>query len=177
MIEVTFHGRGGQGAVTAARLLAEAAFLEGKFCQAFPTFGAERRGAPVCAFARISENPIRLRSQVYSPDHVVVLDASLLGVVDVCEGLKENGWIVINSKGLPGKLAGKNVAIVDATKIAIEAIGRPIVNTAMLGAFAKITNVVSLDSLIKVVNKYFEGKGAVGNMNALRIAYEEVKVV
>jgi pyruvate ferredoxin oxidoreductase gamma subunit len=176
MIEITFHGRGGQGAVTAARLLAEAAFLEGKLCQAFPTFGAERRGAPVCAFTRISENPIRTRSQVYSPDHVVVLDSSLIQVVNVCEGMKENGWVVVNSKK-PLELQARRLAIVDATKIAVETIGRPIVNTAMLGAFAKVTGLVSLDSLVKVVERHFSGKGAVGNINALRAAYEEVKEV
>lgn len=176
MIEITFHGRGGQGAVTAARLLAEAAFLEGKLCQAFPTFGAERRGAPVCAFTRISDVPIRARSQVYSPDHVVVLDSSLLGVVNVCEGVKGDGWVVVNSKR-PISLPAGRVATVDATKIAVETIGRPIVNTAMLGAFARVTGLVSLDSLVRVVERHFSGRGAVGNINALRTAYEEVREV
>jgi len=175
MIEISIHGRGGQGAVTAARLLAEAAFLEGKHCQAFPTFGAERRGAPVAAFARLSDKPIRSRGLVYNPDHVLVLDLSLLDAVDVKKGIKNNGWILVNSKTRPKNLDWEKIAFIDATRIAVETLGRPIVNTAMLGAFSKLTGLVQIESLAKIVERYFRGKGAVGNVNAIKAAYEEVK--
>jgi len=176
MLEITIHGRGGLSAVTAARLLAEAAFREGKHCQAFPSFGAERRGAPVEAFVRIDEKPVRARGLVYTPDHVVVLDPSLAEVIDVTRGLKRNGWVVINSKNRPQQLRWNNIAWVDATRIANETLGRPIVNTAMLGAFVRITGTVNLTSLIKTVEEYFKGKGAVGNVNAVKLAYEEVRI-
>ena len=175
MIEIAIHGRGGQGAVTAARLLAEAAFMEGKHCQAFPTFGAERRGAPVAAFVRLAEKPIRSRGLVYELDHVLVLDASLLDAIDVAQGLKQGGWLIVNSKKRPEKVKWDRIAWVDATRIANEVLGAPIVNTAMLGAFSKVTGIVRLESLVKTVEKYFHGKGAVGNVNAVRSAYEEVK--
>jgi len=173
MIEVRFHGRGGQGAVTAARLLAEAAFLEGKHCQAFPSFGAERRGAPVLAFTRIDSKPIRIRTQVYEPNHVVVLDPTLLEAVNVASGLKRGGRIVINSK-VPHKFHGAKVAFVDATSIAIETLGVPITNTAMLGALAKATKLVSLDSIIKAIKNTFKGKLAEKNVAAIKMAYERV---
>lgn len=173
MLEISFHGRGGQGAVTAARLLAEAAFLEGKHCQAFPSFGAERRGAPVVAFTRINDKPIRIRSQVYRPDFVVVLDPTILDSVDVSSGLKDKGLVVMNSGNIPEKLKGKRVALVNATKISIETLGRPIVNTAMLGALARVTDIVSVDSVAKVVERYFKGKGADKNMAAVKKAYDQ----
>ena len=175
MIEITIHGRGGLGAVTAARLLAEAAFREGKHCQAFPSFGAERRGAPVAAFVRINEKPIRARGMVYAPDHVVVLDPSLIDAVEITQGLKRDGWVIINSKNKPNRLSWPKIAWVDATTIANETLGRPIVNTAMLGALVKVTEIVSLTSLTKTVEEYFKGKGAVGNVNAVRQAYEGVR--
>jgi len=173
MIEVRFHGRGGQGAVTAARLLAEAAFLEGKYCQAFPFLGAERRGAPVLAFTRIDSKPIRIRTQVYEPNHVVVLDPTLLEAVNVASGLKRGGRIVINSK-VPHKFHGAKAAFVDATSIAIETLGAPITNTAMLGALAKATKLVSLDSIIKAIKSTFKGKLAEKNVAAIKMAYEKV---
>ncbi len=172
MIEIRFHGRGGQGAVTAARLLAEAAFLEGNHCQAFPFFGAERRGAPVMAFARISKAPIRTHEQVYAPDHVVVLDPTLVEAVNVASGLKKGGIVVLNSTKLPERLKGVKVALVDATAVAIESLGVPITNTTMLGALAKATGVVSLDSVKKVVEKRF-GKLAEKNIKAATRAYEQ----
>ncbi|WP_342812221.1 pyruvate ferredoxin oxidoreductase subunit gamma [Candidatus Hadarchaeum sp.] len=175
-IEIRFHGRGGQGAVTAARLLAEASFLEGNYCQAFPFFGAERRGAPVVAFTRINKQPIRTHEQVYRPDYVVVLDPTLIGSIDVAAGLKPNGVVILNSKEVPKNLKGVKVAVVDATKISIEAIGVPITNTTMLGALAKATGVVSLESIQKVIEKRF-GKMAEKNINAARQAYEETVVV
>ncbi|MEM4188053.1 MAG: pyruvate ferredoxin oxidoreductase subunit gamma [Candidatus Hadarchaeum sp.] len=175
-IEIRFHGRGGQGAVTAARLLAEASFLEGNYCQAFPFFGAERRGAPVVAFTRISKQPIRTHEQVYRPDYVVVLDSTLIGSVDVAAGLKPNGIVVLNSKEVPENIRGAKVAFVDATKISIESLGVPITNTTMLGALAKATGVVSLDSIKKVIEKRF-GKLAEKNISAAKQAYEHTVVV
>lgn len=172
MIEIRFHGRGGQGAVTAARLLAEASFLEGKHCQAFPFFGAERRGAPVVAFTRIDRKPIRTRTQVYEPDHVVVLDSTVLEAVNVASGLKRGGVVVINAKETPEVLKGTKVTLVDATSIALEKLGVPITNTAMLGALAKATRVVSLDSLTKVIEKRFKDKLAKKNVAAVKVAYE-----
>jgi pyruvate ferredoxin oxidoreductase gamma subunit len=173
MIEIRFHGRGGQGAVTAARLLAEAAFLEGKYSQAFPSFGAERRGAPVLAFTRIDDKPIRIRTQVYEPNHVVVLDPTLIEVVNVASGLKRGGTIVINSKE-PHKFHGVKVASIDATSIAIENLGVPITNTVLLGALVKVTKIVSLDSIIKAVQNTFKGKLAEKNVTAIKLAYERV---
>ncbi len=177
MIEVRFHGRGGQGAVTAARLLAEAAFLEGKHCQAFPFFGAERRGAPVVAFTRIDTKPIRIRTQVYEPNHVVVLDPTLLEVVNVAAGLKRGGVIVLNAKAAPKELRIGKIATVDATSVAIEALGAPITNTAMLGAFAKATKLVSLDSVAKAIRGHFRGKLAEQNIAAVKAAYGETAVM
>jgi len=172
MIEVRFHGRGGQGAVTAARLLAEAAFFEGKHCQAFSFFGAERRGAPVVAFTRIDSRPIRIRTEVYEPNHVVVLDPTLLEAVNVAAGLKRGGIIVVNAKKVPEELKAGKVAAVDATAIALEFLGAPITNTAMLGAFAKATKLVSLNSVVKAIEGYFGEKLAEKNIAAVKAAYE-----
>jgi 2-oxoisovalerate ferredoxin oxidoreductase gamma subunit len=176
MIEVRFHGRGGQGAVTAARLLAEAAFDEGKYCQAFPSFGAERRGAPVLAFTRVDNKPIRIRTLVYEPNYVVVLDPTLLEVINVASGLKRGGLVVVNSKEIPEELKAVKVATVDATAIALEFLGSPITNTAMLGAFAKATKLVSLNSVVKVIEGYFGGKLAEKNVAAVKAAYEQTSI-
>jgi 2-oxoacid:acceptor oxidoreductase gamma subunit (pyruvate/2-ketoisovalerate family) len=176
MIEVRFHGRGGQGAVTAARLLADAAFQEGKYCQAFPSFGAERRGAPVLAFTRIDDRPIRIRTLVYEPNHVVVLDPTLLEVVNVAAGLKRGGIVVVNTKGVPKELKAGKVATVDATGIALEFLGVPITNTAMLGALARATKIVSLNSVVKAIESYFGGKVAEKNVAAVKAAYEGTSI-
>ena len=175
MKEIRFHGRGGQGAVTAARLLAEAAFLEGWHSQAFPFFGAERRGAPVTAFARIDTKPIRIRTQIYEPNYVVVLDSTLLEAVNVAAGLKRGGMIVLNAREKPEGMRGK-VAVVDATAVAIETLGAPITNTAMLGAFVKATKLLSLDSVVKAVEERFKGELAKKNAAAVRLAYERMVV-
>lgn len=173
MWEIRFHGRGGQGAVTAAHLLANAAFLEGKFCQAFPFFGAERRGAPVVAFTRVDDKPIRVRTQVYEPDYVVVLDPTLLRVVDVSAGLKRDGIVVVNATEVPEGVSGR-VVNVDATSIATEILGRPITNTTMLGAFAGVTELVSLESITKSIRGKFRGEAGEKNVAAARAAYEQV---
>ncbi len=175
MIEIRFHGRGGQGAVTAAEILAKAAFEDGKYCQAFPFFGAERKGAPVMAFSRINDSPIRRRYQVYNPDYVVVLDDTLLEAVDVLSGLKKDGKVIINAKDdldLGNDIKSYSI---DATGIALDILGIPIVNTVMLGAFAGATDVVSLDSIIKVTKETFPGKIGEKNAKAAQIAYEKIK--
>ncbi len=170
MIEIRIHGRGGQGGVTAAELLARAAFKEGKWVQAIPFFGAERRGAPVKAFARISDEPILIRSQVYSPDYVIVLDFTLLDLVDVTEGLKKDGIVIINTTKKPDeiKLSQGRLATVDATAIALElellVAGLPVLNTIMLGAFAKATEEIKLESVLETIRQ--EWKGAAGEKNA-----------
>ena len=175
MIEIRFHGRGGQGAVTAAEILAKAAFEDGKYCQAFPFFGAERKGAPVMAFTRIADKPIRRRYQVYNPDYVIVLDDTLLEAVDVLSGLKEEGKLIINAKDHVD--FGENVDSysIDATGIALDILGVPIVNTVMLGAFAGVTGEVSLDSIIKITKETFPGKIGEKNAEATKIAYEQIK--
>jgi len=177
LVEIRWHGRGGQGAVTSAELLAQAAINEGKYAQAFPAFGAERRGAPVMAFVRIdSRQPIRIRAEVTEPDIVMVLDPGLLRVVNVTSGLKEDGVLVVNTpKGPDGiKLeAGVkwSVATVDATKIARELLGVPIVNTAMIGALLRANEVVKLESLFEPLKERF-GRLAERNINAMKKAYE-----
>ena len=158
MIEVRIHGRGGQGAVIAGKLLACALFKEGQWVQSFPAFGVERRGAPVAAFTRFDRDQIFIRNNIYEPDHVVVLDPTLIGVADVTAGLRPGGWVVINSSAPPesfDKLAGFRVATVDATAIALDnrlgSRSAPIVNTAILGAFARATGLVDLESVLAAI--------------------------
>jgi len=178
--EIRIHGRGGQGSVTAAELLAHAVFAEGKWVQAFPYFGAERRGAPVKAFARISDEPMLVHSQIYSPDYVIVLDPAIHKFVDVSEGLKEEGIIVVNTTKKPEELELKRcrVATVDATGIALElnllVAGLPVVNTAAVGAFAKATNEVKLASVLDAINDTWTGSAAEKNAKAAELAYERL---
>lgn len=178
LLEIRWHGRGGQGSVTSAELLAKAAINEGKYAQAFPSFGPERRGAPVLAFDRISPNrPIRIRAEIAEPDVVVVLDSSLMRIVDVTSGLKEKGALIINTskslRDIESEFGTKwRLAIIDATKIARELLGVPIVNTTMLGALIKVTGVVKLDSLREPLNDRF-GRLAERNINAMQKAFEE----
>jgi pyruvate ferredoxin oxidoreductase gamma subunit len=179
MIETRFHGRGGQGAVTSAELLALAAIQEGKYAQAFPSFGPERRGAPVLAFSRVSEEQIRLRSQIYEPDVVLVLDSSLLDILDVTEGLRPGGTLVVNSNQPMKELASRfhfegSLWAVDATHIARELLGRPITNTTMLGALLRATGIVGIDSVSEPLRHRF-GVIAAKNEKALRAAYEQVE--
>ena len=181
MIEIRFHGRGGQGAVTSAEMLALAAIGEGKYAQAFPSFGPERRGAPVVAFCRIDEKPIKIRANISEPDLVVVLDASLLKIVNVAAGLKPNGVLVTNTKEDPVKvketLKIKNrLAAVDATKIATEILKLPITNTTMLGALIKAWEVVKKDSFIHPLEERF-GRIAAKNIAAFERAYQDTVLV
>lgn len=172
MIEIRFHGRGGQGSVTAAEILAKAAFKDGKYSQAFPFFGVERRGAPVMAFTRIDDEPIEIRYQIYNPDYVLVLDDGLMNVVDVFSGIKDNTEVMIN---IPEEFKGSGeheVYSIDATGIALELLGRNIVNTIILGYFAKKTGIVTIDSLIEVILETFPGKIGELNAEATRKAYE-----
>ncbi|WP_088335100.1 pyruvate ferredoxin oxidoreductase subunit gamma [Methanopyrus sp. KOL6] len=184
MIEIRIHGRGGQGAVTAAEILAIAAKEDGKYSQAFPFFGVERRGAPVTAFARIDDEFIKIRSQIYEPDHVIVLDSSLLAVVDVTEGLSEDGLIVINSREdreesdeVAEEFEDFNVYVVDATQIALDELGIPIVNTAMVGAYLKASDVLTLDAVKEAIHARFSGEIAEKNVRVVERAYREVKAV
>jgi pyruvate ferredoxin oxidoreductase gamma subunit len=181
LFEIRWHGRGGQGAVTSAELLARAAIAEGKYAQAFPSFGPERRGAPVLAFDRISKNePIRVRAEILEPDAIVVLDSGLVSIVNVTSGLKNGGTIVLNTKrSLPDVAAefdGKwRVAIVDATHIARELLGVNIVNTTMIGALLKATGVVDIESLYEPQEVRF-GRLAERNINAMRKAFEDTRI-
>jgi pyruvate ferredoxin oxidoreductase gamma subunit len=168
--EIRIHGRGGQGSVTAAELLAVAAFEDGKYSQAFPAFGVERRGAPIMAFTRISEQPIRLRSQIYEPDYVIVQDATLIETVDVASGAKPKGKILINTEFSPDTFdldTEAEVITIDATRIALDIIGRPIVNTILLGAFAGATGEIKVKSIRNAVAERFPGK--VGEKNSLAV--------
>ncbi len=183
MYEIRFHGRGGQGGRMAAEAYALAAFLEGSYAVSFPFFGAERRGAPVRAFTRVDDKKIRIKTQVYEPDYVVVLDETLIETEDVLEGLKEDGMVIINTAKKPEEVRlSKPVkcATVDATSIALEILGRPITNTAILGAIAKATGKVSIDSIEKAIIEKFGarlGKEAgEKNAKAARVAYEKTLV-
>lgn len=171
MIEIRFHGRGGQGAVTAAEILAKAAFKDGKYAQAFPFFGVERRGAPVMAFTRIDNKPIRVRYQVYEPNYVLVLDDGLIQVTDVFSGLKENGKVVINTHVDLDYDRSKETYEIDATGIALDKLGVNIVNTIILGYFAKKTGEVSIESIIEVIKEVFPGKMGEKNAEATMEAY------
>lgn len=184
--EVRWHARGGQGAVTASRFLSAAGVREGKYFQAFPEFGTERMGAPIQAFTRISPERIYLHSQVQTPDAVVVLDPTLLKAVDVTAGLKDGGTLIVNSPESPqavrqqAKAEGKNVKVftVDADKIARECVGRPITNTAMVGALVRCTGLLKFDNvreeLRATFGNRFKASVVEGNIRALERAYEEV---
>lgn len=180
MKEVRFHGRGGQGAVTSAELVAQAAIKGNMYAQAFPSFGPERRGAPVQAFLRVSDSPIKLRAKVYHPDYVVILDSTLIGVVNPADGLKSEGIVVINSNKSPYELKsifpGYRIACVDASKIAKEELGVPITNTTMLGALIKASGIVDIAYLEEPVMERF-GVVAQKNINAYKRAYEETVII
>jgi len=159
MKEIRIHGRGGQGTVTAAELLAMAIFYDGKYSQAFPNFGVERRGAPVESYVRIDNKPIRLRSQIYQPDFLIIMDLSLLDLPQVLAGTKKETIVLVNSE-TKIKLKSLKSYYVPATSIALEAIGNPLlINTALMAAFVKITELVNFDSLIKAAEERFLHKG------------------
>ncbi|OIP91432.1 MAG: pyruvate synthase [Syntrophaceae bacterium CG2_30_49_12] len=180
MIEVRWHGRGGQGAVTSVEILAVAAIEEGKYAQGFPSFGPERRGAPVAAFNRVDNKQIKIRSGIYHPDAVVVLDEGLVGLVNVAEGLKPDGVLIVNTsktaKELQKAIGFKGrIATVDATAIAREELGVPITNTTMLGALIKAIGIVKMDSLKSPIAHRF-GRLAQKNLTAAQRAYNEIRL-
>lgn len=187
MIEIRWHGRGGQGAKTASLLLADAAFNTGKYIQGFPEYGPERMGAPITAYNRISDTPIRIHSNIYEPDYVVVVDDSLIGAVDVTSGLKDNGAIVINTNedidSLRKRLNGFSGKIytIDASKISLECLKANFPNTAMLAAVVNITKIMSKEELVDNMKDAFSHKFAKKpeviepNMEALLRGYDEIK--
>ena len=185
MNEIRWHGRGGQGAKTAATLVAQMAIEEGKYSQGFPEYGPERMGAPIRGFTRISESEIRSHSAIDQPDVSVVLDDTLLETVNCCDGLDETGVLIVNTKDTPADvrrktgLKGGKVYTVDATTIAIETIGRPIPNTPMMGALVRTTGILKLDTVLKDIRKKFEKKFGEkivqGNIQAVQRAHDEVK--
>ena len=184
VIEIRWHGRGGQGAVTASEILAEAALEEGKYFQAFPDYGPERMGAPIRAYTRIGSSPIRQHCQITEPDAVVVLDPTLIGIIDFTDGLKDGGVLVVNTTDSPAELKKKlgfergKVFTLDATRIALDTIGRNIPNTPMIGALVKALGGLSKESVHEEIRKRLEARGgkemAQANIKAFERAYSEV---
>lgn len=186
MMEVRWHGRGGQGAKTAALLLADAAFDAGKYVQGFPEYGPERMGAPITAYTRISSDKITIHSNIYEPDYVVVVDETLIGVVDVMKGLKPAGAVIVNTEKKPDEIRrclenyDGRLYTIDAQRISQEALGRPFPNTPMLGAVVKVSGMMADDEFIKTMQHSFEHKFAsktevvAGNMKALVRSMQEV---
>ena len=185
MIEIRWHGRGGQGAKTAATALAEAALSEGKYSQGYPDYGPERMGAPMRGFTRLSDEPIKVHCEIKEPTAVAVLDPTLLGTINVAEGLKADGVVVVNTKenasSVKEKMGMKDCQVftVDASGIALDEIGRNIPNTPMLGALLKTTGALKLETVLEDIQKKFEkkfsSKVVEGNLKAIRRAYEEVQ--
>ncbi len=180
MKEIRIHGRGGQGSVVTAELFAIAAHQSGRYSQAFPYLGGggERRGAPVQAFTRIDDKPIRIRSKIYEPDYVIVSDTTLIKLVDVTAGVKPGGIVIVNTEkdpialGLPKEL---DIRTINATQIAVEKIGRPIMNTALMGAFAAFTGEFDIESIKAAISQKFSGAIVDKNVVAAVAAYEQVK--
>ena len=187
IVEIRWHGRGGQGAKTASLLLADAAFNTGKYIQGFPEYGPERMGAPITAYNRISDEPITVHSKIYEPDYVVVVDETLLDSVDVTAGLKKEGGIVINTQKSPDEIRPKlkgyegKVCTIDARTISVDCLGRYFPNTPMLAAMIKLSGIMDVDEFIQDMEGSFKHKFASkpqvieGNMNALKRAVTEVK--
>ncbi|MFB3886544.1 MAG: 2-oxoacid:acceptor oxidoreductase family protein [Thermodesulfobacteriota bacterium] len=180
MYEIRFHGRGGQGAVVASVVLASAFFKEGKFVQAFPSFGAERRGAPVVSFVRVNDREIRHRFGIYHPDSLIILDSSLTHRKDITTGLKQGHWIIVNSDQKPETFSGLGpyrIATLDANSISLKyGLGSPavpIVNTTILGAFSRVTEAVKIESVLEAVSENAPSKPK-NNMKAAQEAYEAV---
>jgi len=184
MFQVRIHGRGGQGVVTAAEMLSIAAFEEGRYAQAFPSFGSERTGAPVVAFCRIADSEIRLREPIMAPDALIIQDPTLLHQVDVFAGLKPDGYILINTSktfaelglaDLVGSYRAERLRTVSATDLALRHVGRPVPNVPLLGGFAAVSGIIQLASVIKAIHDRFSGKLADGNIAAATEAYKIVR--
>jgi pyruvate ferredoxin oxidoreductase gamma subunit len=180
MFQVRFHGRGGQGVVTAAELLAEAAFIGGRHAQAFPSFGSERMGAPVMSFCRIDDKPIRTHEPVTEPDALIIQDPTLLHQADLFAGLSPEGYLLINStRGLGGlgldefvrNFRPDRLRVVPASELALTHLGRPLPGAPLLAGFAALTGMVSLDSVVAAINGKFSGPVAKGNAEAARAAF------
>lgn len=184
MLQIRIHGRGGQGVVSAAEMLSLAAFEQGRHAQAFPSFGSERSGAPVVAFCRIAEHDIRLREPILEPDVLIVQDPTLLHQVDVFQGLKPDGWVLINSRHdfaalglaeIEQRHRRERLATVPATEIALRQLGRPLPNAALLGSFAALTGLIALDAVAHAIACKFSGKLADANTAAAAEAYRFVR--
>jgi pyruvate ferredoxin oxidoreductase gamma subunit len=179
VFQIRIHGRGGQGVVTAAEMLSVAAFLEGEHAQAFPSFGSERTGAPVVSFCRIDEKEIRLREPILEPDALIVQDPTLLKVIDVIQGLKPDGYLLVNSNktfadlglvDVAGKLPAGHARVVPASELALKHVGRPLPNAALLGAFAALTGKVHLHSVVAAIRQAFPGRIGDANVAAATAA-------
>ena len=179
MKEIRIHARAGQGAITTAALLGYVYFLKGEYPYAFPNFGAARMGAPMNAFVRVDTKPVRLRSQIYTPDYVIVVDATLMRGFDCFKGLKPEGKVIINQHPgveiLKAPSPKQKVFVIPANDIAMQTIGRPLGNTALLGAFAAATGQIKLESLYEAIKSRFSGKAAQGNIEAAKQGFEYVK--
>jgi 2-oxoacid:acceptor oxidoreductase gamma subunit (pyruvate/2-ketoisovalerate family) len=178
--EIRFHGRGGQGAVLAARMLASACAAEGRYVASFPMYGFERRGMPVVAFTRFDDEPIREKTQIYTPDCLVVIDPTLLGLKNLFEGLKPDGILVLNSPREitePPHPSVTRAAVINATQVALCEIGRDIPNTCLIGALAKATRWVKLESVLKGLAEHLEGDMLKRNIRNAERGYEEVQVM
>ena len=184
MLQVRFHGRGGQGVVTAAEMLSIAAFEQGRHAMAFPSFGSERTGAPVVAFCRIDDHEIRLREPILTPDVLIIQDPTLLHQVDVFQGLKSDGYVLINSTrsfddlgvgDIAKKFRHERLTNVPATEIAIKHLGRPVANAVLLGGFAAFSGLITLEAVSHAIREKFSGKIAEGNVAAAAEAYEYIR--
>jgi pyruvate ferredoxin oxidoreductase gamma subunit len=178
MKEIRIHARAGQGAITIASILGQAYFMEGKFAYVFPHFGAARMGAPMNAYIRVDDNPVRLRSQIYEPDYLIIVDFTLIKSFDALRGLKEDGIAIINEKegeDIPKPKKKQKFFIVPANKIALSVMGRPLGNTALLGAFSAATKQIKIESLIEATKRRFSGKISEQNIEAIKKGYEFIK--
>lgn len=184
MLQVRFHGRGGQGVVTAAEMLSIAAFEQGRHAMAFPSFGSERTGAPVVAFCRIDDREIRLREPILAPDVLIIQDPTLLHQVDVFQGLQPDGYVLINSTrsfdelgvgDIVKRFRHERLTNVPATEIAIKHLGRPVANAVLLGGFAALSGLIALDAVAHAIRDKFSGKVAEGNVAAATEAYEYIR--
>jgi pyruvate ferredoxin oxidoreductase gamma subunit len=183
MFQVRIHGRGGQGVVTAAEMLSIAGFLENRHTQAFPSFGSERMGAPVMAFCRFDDKPIRLREPVMAPDALIIQDTTLLHQVSLFEGMSDQGYVLINSRRSTAELGldeffdahpAIEVVTVPASRLAQEHVGRPLPNAALLGGFAALTGMIDIDSVARAIDEKFSGAVARGNIAAARAAHDSL---
>lgn len=184
MLQIRIHGRGGQGVVTAAEMLSIAAFAQGRHAQAFPSFGSERTGAPVIAYCRIANQPIRLREPIVAPDVLIVQDPTLLHQVDVFQGLKPDGFVLINSKktfpelglaDIEARFRHERLTTVPATEMALKHLGRPLPNAVLLGGFAALSGLITLDAVAHAIRDKFAGRVAEGNIAAAAEAFAYIQ--